>query len=154
MTGTKIILFMNPTKLLLLLSVIIFSSCSHKPDNCVGPCGKNMNRIETPETPEEAMIMKAVADTSTTGNAEFKENKKKIEAEYGEQWDFCKCVVLNDSLDKAAKSGEMDDNFMKRFDEVDTHCKAFLVMDNTRTPEERAKHEKKIAKCLKNAGVR
>ncbi len=133
--------------------VAISCNSKHESVDC-GPCGVNMNRVEAPETPEEAIIQKKEADTSTTGNAEFKENKKKIEVIYGEQWDFCKCVVLNDSLDKAAKAGKMDDKFMERFDEVDTHCKSFLVMDNIRTPEEREKHEKKIKKCLKEAGVR
>ena len=138
-----------------ILSVLFLASCNEKSisEDC-GSCGVNMNRVEEPETPEEAIIQKKEMDTSTAGNAEFKENKIKIEAIYGEQWDFCKCVVLNDSLDKAAKAGNMDDKFMKRFDEVDTRCKSFLVMDNIRTPDEREKHEKKIKKCLKEAGVK
>ncbi len=145
---------MKSTLLYFTAALLVLSCTSkHTSEDC-GPCGVNMNRVEAPETPEEAIIQKKEADTSTTGNAEFKENKKKIEAIYGEQWDFCKCVVLNDSLDKAAKAGKMDDKFMERFDEVDTHCKSFLVMDNIRTPEEREKHEKKIKKCLKEAGVR
>ena len=144
-------------KTILLYFTVVFLaiSCTSKHESLdCGPCGVNMNRVEAPETPEEAIILKKEADTSTVGNTEFKENKKKIEAIYGEQWDFCKCVVLNDSLDKAAKAGKMDDKFMERFDEVDTRCKSFLVMDNIRTPEEREKHEKKIKKCLKDAGVR
>jgi len=87
-------------------------------------------------------------------NVDFKENKAKIEKKYGEQWDFCKCVVLNDSIDKAVKAGNMDDKLMERFDEVDLKCKSFLVMDNSRTPEERLLHDKKIAKCLRAAGVK
>jgi len=143
------------TILLYFTVVLLVISCTSKHESLdCGPCGVNMNRVEAPETPEEAIILKKEADTSTVGNSEFKENKKKIEAIYGEQWDFCKCVVLNDSLDKAAKAGKMDDKFMERFDEVDTRCKSFLVMDNIRTPEEREKHEKKIKKCLKDAGVR
>lgn len=146
---------MHYNKILFACFFLLCISCSHDstPENC-GLCGVNMNRVDGPETPEEAMFQVKVADTSTTGNTEFKENKKNIEAIYGEQWDFCKCVVLNDSLDKVAKSGEMDDNFMDRFDEVDIKCKSFLVMDNVRTPEEREKHEKKINKCLKDAGVK
>ena len=87
-------------------------------------------------------------------NVDFKENKAKIEKKYGEQWDFCKCVVLNDSIDKAVKAGNVDDKLMERFDEVDKRCKSFLVMDNSRTPEERMLHDKKIAKCLREAGVK
>lgn len=81
---------------------------------------------------------------------DFVENKKKIEKKFGTQWDFCTCVKLNDSLDRVIKEGgEMDDNFMKRFDLIDTKCKAFLVMSPNQTPEERAMHEKKIRDCLK-----
>ena len=133
--------------------LVISCTSKHEYVDC-GPCGLNMNRVEVAESPEEAMLQIKKEEASTTGNAEFKENKKKIEAIYGEQWDFCKCIVLNDSLDKAAKSGDMDDKFMERFDEVDKHCKSFLVMDNIRTPEEREKHEKKIRKCLKESGIR
>lgn len=132
---------------------VVACSNNEKTIDC-GPCGVNMNRVELPETPQEAIIQKKEADTSTTGNAEFKENKKKIEAIYGEQWDFCKCVIVNDSIDKAVKSGDISDKLMERFDEVDRKCKAFLVMDNIRTPEEREKHEKKIKKCLKSAGIK
>lgn len=112
-----------------------------------------MNRVETPETPEEAIKITTVQDTAMTGNAEFQENKAKIEAKYGEQWDFCHCVVLNDSLDKAVKAGNIDDKLMSRLEEVDTHCKAFLVMDASQTPEQRAIHDKKIKKCLRAAGI-
>lgn len=80
----------------------------------------------------------------------FKENKKKIEKKYGDQWDFCRCALANDSLDKVVKSGiDLDDNFMKRFEEIDNKCKAFLVMSPNNTPEERDLHERKIKECLK-----
>lgn len=149
---------MKPTTLLFLLSIVYLSSCTQEPETCTGLCGENMNRVEAPETPEEAMIMKAVTDTSTTGNAEFKENKKKIEAIYGEQWGFCECVVKGDSINKAfAKSNISDEEFdrlSKRFDVIDEKCQAFRIQDANRTPEERALHEKKVRKCLKNAGAK
>jgi hypothetical protein len=113
-----------------------------------------MNRVDAPETIEEAVSLVKEADTSTTGNAEFKENIKKIEAVYGEQWDFCKCACQNDSLNRLAASGDIDEKFMKRMDVVSAACKSFLVMDVNRTPEDREKHEKKIAKCLKNNGLK
>lgn len=87
-------------------------------------------------------------------NVDFKENKKVIEKKFGEQWDFCACVVLNDSIDKAVKEGSMDDKLMERFDVVDQKCKSFLVMDNSRTPEERMLHDKKIQRCLREVGVK
>ena len=135
--------------------LLVLVSCNQKTvhEEC-GLCGVNMNRVDTPENPEAAMLQVKQADTSTAGNAEFKENKLNIEKIYGEQWDFCKCVVANDSLDKAVKAGDITDKLMERFDEVDIKCKSFLVMDNTRTPEERAKHDKKIRNCLRAAGLR
>ena len=44
------------------------------------------------------------------------------------------------------KNIELDDEFMKTFEEVDQKCKAFLVMSPNKTPEERDDHEKKIKK--------
>ncbi len=105
-------------------------------------------------SPEEAVEQQKIADTSTTGNAEFRENKKKIEKKYGEQWDFCKCVLANDSIDKAVKGGNTSDKLLKRFDVIDQHCKSFLGMDANITPEQREKHDNKVRRCLKNAGIK
>lgn len=87
---------------------------------------------------------------------EFKENLEKIEKEHGEQWDFCTCVVKNDSINKAFADPVSDDEFDRlsdRFDVIDKHCKAFLAQNPNQTPEERLKHEKKVNKCLKSAGI-
>ena len=87
---------------------------------------------------------------------EFKESLAQIEKEHGEQWDFCTCVVKNDSINKAvmeASDSEIDGLF-ERLEVIDQHCKAFLVQNPNATPEERAKHEKKVKKCLKEAGVK
>jgi hypothetical protein len=77
----------------------------------------------------------------------------KIVAKYGEQWDFCNCVLKNDSINKALEkklSDKQTDKLMARWEFVDTKCKDFLTTPNT-TPEERAKHEWKVKQCLKNA---
>jgi len=87
----------------------------------------------------------------------FKENLVKIEKEHGAQWDFCTCVVKNDSINKAFAQPVSDQTFDKlsdRFDEIDKHCKAFLAQNPNQTPEERIKHEKKVKKCLKAAGIK
>ena len=52
------------------------------------------------------------------------------------------------------RAGKIDDNLMERMEVVDQHCKAFLVMDDSKTPDEREAHEKKIKKCLKSAGIK
>jgi hypothetical protein len=77
----------------------------------------------------------------------------KIVAKYGEQWDFCNCVMKNDSINKALEKTLTDkqtDKLMVRWEYVDTKCKEFLTTPNT-TPEERSKHEWKVKQCLKNA---
>jgi len=89
---------------------------------------------------------------------EFKENLVKIEKEFGEQWDFCLCVVKGDSLNKAFSNPNLpDDEFNRladRLDEVDNKCKAFRIQNPNITPEERAIHEKKVRNCLKEAGLK
>lgn len=87
---------------------------------------------------------------------EFKENLKVIEKKYGEQWGFCECVVANDSVNNAIiKStvfeGPKFDKLMVRSDYITQKCQAFLSMDSNKTPDERALHERKVKKCLKEA---
>lgn len=88
---------------------------------------------------------------------EFMESLVEIEKKYGEQWDFCTCVIKNDSINKAFSQPVSDAEFEKlsaRFDVIDEKCKAFLVQNPNVTPEERAEHERKVKKCLKEAGIK
>ena len=88
---------------------------------------------------------------------ENKENHEKIVKKYGEQWDFCTCVVANDSINDAFEKGNMtpkqEEKLMARWEYVDNKCKELLTTPNT-TPEERAKHDKKVMKCLKQNGLK
>lgn len=91
------------------------------------------------------------AEVVETKSKEQEENLKKIEKKYGEQWDFCTCVVANDSINTAFENGPSDkqaEKLMKRWEHVELKCKEFLTQPNT-TPEERALHEKRVKKCLK-----
>src|SRR5690606_2283091 len=82
---------------------------------------------------------------------EIIETENIIEATYGEQWDFCDCVVKNDSVNKASMEEDANiDAIFDRMEVIDQHCKGMLATPNT-TPEERAAHERKVSKCLKNA---
>ncbi len=88
---------------------------------------------------------------------EFKQSLAKIERIHGEQWDFCTCVVKNDSINKAFAKPVSDKEFDRlsdRFDVIDSKCKAFLAQSPNVTPEERIAHEKKVKKCLKAAGIK
>ena len=84
-------------------------------------------------------------------NEEQEEAQRKIEKEYGVQWDFCTCIVKNDSVDKAI-GGEVSDAdldfLLERLEFIDEKCKGMLIQPNS-TPEERNKHENKVRKCLK-----
>jgi hypothetical protein len=92
------------------------------------------------------------AETLIPESKEQAENLKKIEKKFGEQWDFCSCVIANDSINTAFEKNVSDkeaDVLMKRWEFVEIKCKAFLTQPNS-TPEERAIHEKKVKKCLKS----
>ena len=102
----------------------------------------------------------ALKDTVTEKKSvaiENKENHEKIVKKYGEQWDFCTCVVANDSINDAFEKGNMtpkqEEKLMARWEHVDNKCKELLTTPNT-TPEERAKHDKKVMKCLKQNGLK
>ena len=97
----------------------------------------------------------ALKDTATEKKSvavEMKENHAKIVQKYGEQWDFCTCVIANDSINNAFEKGGMtpkqEEKLMARWEHVDMKCKELLTTPNT-TPDERARHEKKVRKCLK-----
>lgn len=81
------------------------------------------------------------------------ENHVKIVEKYGEQWDFCSCVIKNDSINKTFEKNLTDkqsEKLMSRWEFVENKCKEFLTTPNT-TPEEREAHEFKVKRCLKNA---
>lgn len=89
---------------------------------------------------------------------EFMENLAKIEDKYGTQWDFCTCVIKNDSVNKAFMDESLSDAEMDRLfarsEAIDNKCQAFLVQSPNQTPEERYKHNKKVDACLKEAGLK
>lgn len=81
------------------------------------------------------------------------DNHNKIIEKFGEQWDFCKCVLANDSINSAFEKTVTDaatNKLMKRWENVEVKCKEFLTSEN-KTPEQRIEHELKVKKCLKNA---
>ncbi len=94
---------------------------------------------------------------STRNTDDLKKSMKVITEKYGEQWDFCNCVVKGDSLNKALNNEKLSDKeldkLLTRFDEIDKKCQAFKIIDPNRTPKERAQHEKKVKKCLKENGI-
>lgn len=144
---------MRPSILLFIISFIL-NSCQENQKVCAEceECGLNLNVKE--QSLNEAMVKSKTSTGSLSDSTELKQSIAKIEEKYGEQWDFCHCVVVNDSIDKAIKGGNSDDKLMARWDIVDQKCQAFRIQDPARTPEERDAHERRVRKCLKAAGIR
>lgn len=140
-----------------ILLLLLLISCSEKKhcEECAD-CGLNLN---VPEVSLDDALGKAKSSHSTgIDTTELKESIALIEEKYGEQWDFCNCVVKGDSINKAFSKPNLPDaefdRLSKRFDEIDEKCQAFRVQDANRTPEQRDQHEKKVRKCLRDAGVK
>ncbi len=148
-------------RLLFFITIISLFSCASDPEVVIeGPeqAGDTIQKNNRLDSLEEQI--KSDYDMSTVddeNSEEFMESLVEIEKKYGEQWDFCTCVIKNDSINKAFSSPVSDNEFERlsaRFDVIDEKCKAFLVQNPNVTPEERAKHEKKVRNCLKEAGIR
>lgn len=130
----------------LILVALVFTSCSCETKTRNGKKKQQITKTELPLR-SDAVPKKKVQLIERT------ELKQKIEKKYGEQWDFCACILKNDSINKAFKNKltpEQEDKLIDRWDFVETKCKELTTFDNT-TPEERAIYQKKVSQCLKNA---
>lgn len=138
-------------KIFSLLLLLGIASCTQEKCEECAACGENLN-VKTESLEEAVMTVNSEPKKDTT---ELAENIEKIEKKYGEQWDFCNCVIVGDSINDALQKDLSDkalDVLLKRFDYVDKKCQAFRIQDPNRTPEEREAHERKVRKCLRNAG--
>jgi hypothetical protein len=137
---------MKFTYSLLILLVICFSCTEKKSKTHTTSSEKQLVKKDSvkPEIKEIKIISKKNEKT---------ENHNKIIEKFGEQWDFCKCVLANDSINSAFEKTVTDaetNRLMKRWEHVEVKCKEFLTSEN-KTPEQRIEHELKVKKCLKNA---
>lgn len=114
--------------------------------------------LEADTVTEETMSNYDMSTVDKENSAEFKKSLVKIEKEFGQQWGFCDCVVKGDSINKAFMNANLSDSefdrLASRLDEIDEKCQAFRIQNPSGTPEERANHEKKVRKCLKEAGIK
>jgi hypothetical protein len=87
-----------------------------------------------------------------SNDPDVQEAHAEIVKNFGEQWDFCTCIVKSDSVNTAlmAAPDELFDKVMERSEYIDSKCKGLLIQPNA-TPEDRAIHEKRVKKCLKEA---
>jgi hypothetical protein len=126
-------------------------SCKQKPEECTSCEMENTQDtiVEADKSSLDAALKSTTAESTTK---EQVENIKKIEQKFGEQWDFCSCIKANDSINKAFEKNVSDkqaEKLMARWEYVELKCKTMLIQPNT-TPEERAAHEKKVKRCLRN----
>ena len=139
--------------LVITLLAAFFVACSN--DNECTDC-ENIPESDTLTVVEDNLESAMLKDTAITVSKDQKENHDKIVKKYGEQWDFCKCIVANDSISDAFEktlTPAQEKKLMARWDYVDIKCKELTTTPNT-TPEERALHDKKVIKCLKENGLK
>lgn len=139
----------------LAIGFFLFFSCTS--NKSCKECTANPEKDTITEQPQESLEAALIQDKSTAPTKEQKENHEKIVKKYGEQWDFCSCIVANDSINDAFEKGNMtpaqEEKLMARWEYVDTKCKELTTAPST-TPEERAIHDKKVMKCLKENGLK
>lgn len=147
--------FLSLLSLLLLFSCKTSSSEDENKDNEIDTTIVEIDttsfEIDTTSVLDDSLQKAGYVDES-------EEVEKEIEKKFGKQWDFCDCVVKNDSINKVFENADnlSDDEFdaaFVRMEEIDKHCKELISAPNT-TPDERAKHKRKVRKCLKNAGIK
>ena len=152
----------NMHKLLFLVTLFFVVSCKSD-DNIVQDHSKSGTDSTDVIVGDSSDTIEIISDydldvVDPKNRAEFIENLAKIEDEHGAQWDFCRCAVKNDSINRAFQQPNLPDNeFDRLFDRsnvIEQRCQAFLVQNPSTTPDERAAHTKKIRDCLKAAGVK
>lgn len=151
-------------KILFISTLLFLFSCKAPEEKTVDSIDNDLDSTEVMDVDTESLLdtleIESDYDLSTVDvkdKKEFVENLAKIEDKYGEQWDFCMCIVKRDSIQKAFEVELSDADFEKvlaRSDYFDEKCQAFSVQSSDRTPEERVLHERKVKNCLKEAGIK
>ncbi len=137
---------------------VIISAVCFSISSCCGCWGDEEEETTTTAHIDTHKIDTLTNNDSSLDDSGYVDNEEEdianaIEEKYGVQWDFCDCVVKNDSVNGAIEDAESDADFDKvlaRMEVIDQHCKELLTTPNT-TPDERAKHERRVRKCLTNA---
>lgn len=143
------------TTLSLLLIGLLLVACNLKEDNKEPTSVSDTTTVDTTIVEVDTLS----DDTLEAQGYDVKEDEKieeNLEKKYGEQWEFCDCVVRNDSINKALEQDLTDaqmDKLMARWDIVDKHCKKMLTAPNT-TPAERNAHKRKVSKCMRQNGLK
>jgi hypothetical protein len=145
-------------KLLYVLCFFVLFSCAEEPAKKKEDTKNVQTDSLNVDDPDDSDSIEIKSDYSMDNvdpkqRKEFKQSLAQIEKEHGEQWGFCACIIANDSLNKAVQTPNLSDAkldvLIERMTTVEEKCQAFLVQNPNQTPEERARHEKKVRDCLK-----
>ena len=145
---------MKNIKLVLLASISILTfNCTTEVNNSDDMISADTLSVDTTLVELDTTLL-AIDDT--TNMSEYVDDSKEaesiIEEKYGEQWDFCTCVIKNDSIQKAIVTPDLSDEnldeLLEKFEFVDLKCKAFQLEFEILTPEERVSFEQRSKECL------
>lgn len=139
--------------LVLFIASFFLTNCSQRGEEqvCVTCADEKAQKDSIDEINGDNLL--EIKDKPEKQLSEKIENHQRIVKKYGEQWDFCSCARVNDSINRVSQSPQSEkqlEKLMKRWNYVDVKCKEFITNPN-RTPEERELHEKKVAKCLEGS---
>ncbi len=135
----------------LTIVVIFLFSCTQK-KSCK-ECGKSN---KNGEVVGELKLINAQKNEKVNGvdKKDFKNAVYLIEKKYGDQWDFCACILKGDSINKAILNPNLSDNQLQklvgRFEYISKKCESFKMQDASRSPEQRKAHESKVKACLES----
>jgi hypothetical protein len=141
--------------LVLTTALLVLFSCGSN-ETCK-ECKTANNDTVAEQEPEDLRTALIEETAPKAPTKEQQENHQKIVKKYGEQWDFCTCIIASDSINDAFERGKMtpqqEEKLMARWEYVDLKCKELTTNPST-TPEERAKHDKRVLNCLKEHGLK
>lgn len=142
------ILFFVPAVLL----IVFLTGCkSDNPENDSPQETDSLEVNDSTENGEQDLDTLQMEDTVEVvyEDPAVQEAHEEIVKKFGTQWDFCTCVQKSDSVNTALMEASDDafDAIMERSEFIDSKCKGLLIQPNA-TPEDRAKHEIKVKKCL------
>ena len=132
--------------------LIILSACNVSETETVENLENDSSQSVNDLNPVDSLISEMI-DTNDlmdlSSDPDVKEAQVEIIKKFGEQWDFCTCIVKSDSVNTALMEASDDDfdKVMERSEYIDSKCKSLLIQPND-TPDERTLHEKRVKKCL------